>query len=231
MLDTVREPEVGGDDSPTVLSNKPAKSKLKGVAVCGSHPATVANAPFDDEGWLIYACSPDNSPFGHGREAKALPRVDAWFEIHVPCFDKTLPYGYHEWLGTIPKVYMRDQVAMSLHTKDGRPLFPTAVPYPDAEMRGTKKLLPNGAIDFKPGRFHRSQFKSSIAFIMAKAIVDCIEQGIPAIGLWGILQASEGEYKTQRASTQYFLEEAHRAGIKTFVPPESALFHDDPEIF
>ena len=209
-----------------------SKSKIRGIAVCGSHPATVARAPFNDTSWLIYACSPDNSPRGLGEHAKALPRVDLWFEIHTPVFDKTLPYGYLEWLSTIPKVYMRDQVAMGFHTKEGQPLFPTAVPYPDEQMRGKKVVRSDGRVEFTPGEFHRSAFKSSIAFMMAKAIVDCEEQDIPNIGLWGILQrGSKQEYELQRPSTQYFIEEAMRRGINVSVSPESMLMHDDPELF
>jgi hypothetical protein len=207
-------------------------SKYHTIAVLGSHPATVAKAPFDDPGVLVYACSPDNSPHGLGQHAKSLPRVDVWHEIHVPVFDKTLPYGYLNWLQNIPKVYMRDQVAMSFHTKDGRPLFPTAVPYPDEQMRGKKIVHPDGRVEFTPGEFHRSQFKSSIAFMMAKAIIDCEEHGIPSIGLWGILQSGgKDEYQIQRPSTQYFIEEAMRRGISVSVSPESRLLHDDPELF
>jgi hypothetical protein len=39
------------------------------------------------------------------------------------------------------------------------------------------------------------------------------------------------EYQLQRPSTQYFLEEAIRRGIKVKVAPESMLLHDDPEVF
>lgn len=179
----------------------------------------------------MYACSPDNSPYGLGEHAKALPRVDQFFQVHAQTFDKTLPYAYLDWLKNIPVVWMRDQVAMNLYTKDGTPLFPTAQPYPDEQMRGRKVIHPNGAVEFTPGEFHRSQFKSSIAFMMAKAIIDCEEQGIPNIGLWGILQRGKEEYERQRASTQYFIEEAMRRGLNVSVSPESMLMHDDPETF
>jgi len=209
-----------------------SEQKIKGIAVCGSHPVTVKAAPFANQDWLIYACSPDNSPYGHADHAQALPRVDQWYEIHVPVFDKTLPYAYLDWLKGVPKVYMRDQTAMRMRMDNGTPLFPTAVAYPDEEMRGRKIVHQNGKVEFTPGRFHRSQFKSSIAFIMAQAIVDCEEQNIPEIALYGILQrGSKQEYQLQRPSTQYFIEEAIRRGIKVRVAPESMLLHDDPEVF
>lgn len=208
------------------------EQKYRSIAICGSHPATVATAPFGDPDVLIYACSPDNSPHGHGQNAKAIPRVDTFFEIHVPVFDKTLPYAYLDWLKNVPKVFMRDEVAMRMRTENGQPMFPTAVPYPDVEMRGLKKMGKNGRMEFTPGKFHRSQFRSSIAFIFAKAIVDCEELGIPEISLYGILQrGSKQEYTDQRPSTQYFLEEATRRGINVKVAQESMLLHDDPEVF
>lgn len=208
------------------------RSKYNILCVLGSHPATVAQAPFSDPSALIYACSPDNSPYGHSQNARAIPRADVWFSCHIPCFDKTLPYAYYDWLKNIPKVYMRDQVAMRLRDEQGQPIFPTAVPYPDEQMRGRKLIYKDGRVDFTPGKFHRSQFKSTIAFMMAVAITQCEEEGIPEIALYGILQRGDKqEYTLQRPSTQYFLEEAIRRGIKVKVAPESQLLHDDPDMF
>lgn len=228
MLQKVHDTAAGRDLAPAASSSV----RYKGIAVCGSHPATVAKAPFHDPAWLIYACSPDNSPHGLASNAKALPRADVWFEIHRPVFDKTLPYGYLDWLRNIPRVYMRDTVAMNFRDQKGEPIFPTAMPYPDEQLRGRKTVHPDGRVEFTPGVFHRSCFKSSIGFMMAKAIIDCEEQGIGSIGLWGILQrGSKQEYELQRPSTQYFIEEAMRRGINVSVSPESGLMHDDPELF
>ena len=207
--------------------------RYKGIAVCGSHPATVRTAPFADRGWLVYACSPDNSPCGPGKHAAALPRVDQWFEVHAPIEHHSRPFGYLQFVSQLPFVWLRDERALP-HFRGGRL-------YPDEALRGRKIVHANGAVEFTPGRFHRSQFKSSIAFMMAKAIVDIEEmvaKGMmggdgnpPMLGLWGILQAGKQEYQLQRSSTQYFLEECFRAGIRTLVAPESGLFHDDPEEF
>lgn len=43
------------------------------IAVCGSAPSSRLLAPFRDDSWEIWACSPQNYDF---------PRVDAWFELH-----------------------------------------------------------------------------------------------------------------------------------------------------
>lgn len=45
------------------------------IALVGTCPSSRMLAPYDDESWEIWACSPDNA---YGR----LPRVSEWFEIH-----------------------------------------------------------------------------------------------------------------------------------------------------
>ena len=223
MLDTIdtKAEQAGGEISPA-----PSLVKLKGIAVCGSHPQTKMTAPFDDQGWLIYACSPDNSPFGlNPQNCSPLPRVDAFFEIHRPVFDKTRPYKYLRWLKTMPRVFMRDQWAMQLREPDGSLVFPTAELYPEKEMKA---------------RFGPFTFTSSIAFIMAKAIADIealrgqgltVDDEPPQLGLFGILQASKPEYEKQRQGTQNMIHNATKAGIKVRVARESFLFEPPPEDF
>ena len=174
----------------------PAIPKVpKGIAILGSHPATVMQAPFDDD-WLIYACSP------HNYEKRQLPRHDAWFEVHIPLTDQTRAYDYLKYLETLPLVWMRDQAAIK-H-------FPGAKLYPEREM-----------IE-KFGPFFLDT--SSIAYMLAKAISDCEEHGIKQIGMWGIMQASPNEYQYQRPGIQYFIQMAVNRGIKVLCPPESKLF-------
>jgi hypothetical protein len=215
----ITDQTVDGADVPPSTS-----TSLKGICVLGSHPQTKAQAPFDDPGWLIYACSPDNSPFGLSPQKSVPPRVDAWFEIHRPVFHETRPYRYLEWLSNIPVVYMRDQLAMKLQLPDGQKLFPTAVPYPEKEVKD---------------RFGPFTFTSSIAFMMAKAILDIEkmrEEGkfgseTPTLGLWGILQRSEQEYANQRQGTQNMIWNATKSGIKVLAAQQSGLFEPPPEIF
>lgn len=221
MLDLVDQSvEAAGEIS------SPAESRtlLKGIAVCGSNPHTKAQAPFADKQVLIYACSPDNTPHGlNPQNCSPLPRVNAWFEIHLPVFDKSRPYAYLDWLRHIPKVYMRDEVAMSLRDAAGTPIFPTATLYPEKAMKD---------------RFGPFTFTSTIAFMMAKAIVD-IERarakGLtvdkPEIGLFGILQLGKAEYEKQRQGTQNMIWEATKAKIKVRVDERSGLFEPPPEDF
>lgn len=181
-----------------------APVKYKGIAVLGSHPATVMKAPFEED-WLIFACSP------HNFEKRQLPHFDEWFEIHIPIADKTRAYPYLRFLETVPTVWMRDQNAMHL--------FPGAKLFPEEEYK-------------RPENFGPFHFTSSIAFMMAKAIKD-IEAGRaePQIGLWGIMQASPNEYTYQRPGVQFMILEAVRRGIKVIAPKESKLFEPPPEEF
>lgn len=208
----------GATDAPAA-----APTKLAGIAICGSNPETKKDAPCHDPSWLIYACSPDNSPHGlNPGHCSPLPRVDCWFEIHVPVFDRTRPYAYLDWLKNIPKVYMRDQVALAM-TINGEKLFPTGKLYPEKALKD---------------RFGPFTFTSSIAFMMAKAIVDIEhlrEQGkmvdTPQMGLFGILQRSKAEYEAQRQGTQNMIHEATKSGIKVLASAKSGLFEPPPETF
>jgi hypothetical protein len=221
MLDLVETTvdAAGEEHSPAAVT-----TKLKGIAVCGSNPHTKRDAPFADAGFRIYACSPDNSPYGlNPQNCSVLPRVDAWFEIHDPVFDRSRPYAYLDWLRTQPRVYMRDRVAMGLRDANGTPIFPTAVLYPWEPLKK---------------RFGPFTWTSSIAFMMAMAIID-IERARakdltvekPEIGLYGILQLGKAEYEKQRQGTQNMIWEATKARIKVRVDERSGLFEPPPEDF
>lgn len=177
-------------------------SSPSGIAILGSHPATVEMAPYDDD-WLIYTCSP------HNYEQRELPRFDEWFEIHKPAYDRSRGYRYQEFLknGDFP-VWMRDEESM--------PDYKNAQLYPEKEMKEI---------------FCPFMFTSSIAYIMAKAIIRCEDSGIRQMGLFGIMQASETEYLYQRPGIQYFIWEAERRGIEVLAPDISKLFEMPEEEF
>ena len=89
------------------------------VALIGTAPSSRMLAPFADQSWKIWACSPGNM--------NALPRVDVWFEIHMNLlWPEHKSYGepYIEWLKKQPfPIYMQDQS-----------LVPNATPFPKEEM-------------------------------------------------------------------------------------------------
>jgi hypothetical protein len=187
--------------------------QTQGIAVLGSNPASVEQAPFDDLTWKIYACSP------HNVEKRTLKRVDQWFEIHKPIADKTRQYRYLRTVEDMPHVWMRDT--------DALPLFKGGRLYPEKEMKEI---------------FCPFLFTSSIAFMLATAITDCMggidkaadptsKPVIPKLGIWGVHQASETEYLYQRDGIQYFIWEATRRNITVVAPEESKLFEPKPEIF
>lgn len=136
-----------------------------GIAIMGSHPATVMAAPWDDPTWAIYACSPDNLTreamdgrhpglrylFGGTRPDGGKFRVDQWFEVHIPLSDESRHYGYLRELERLPLVWMRDPQGLSM--------IKGARPYPQEEMER---------------HFGPFFWTSSIAFILAKAIDDAL---------------------------------------------------------
>lgn len=202
-------------------ANGKTETKIDGIAIMGSHPATVQDGPFDLN-WLIYGCSPHNLEFGaqdgSNPGLRYLPggkradggrfRVDEWFEVHLPIADATRPYGYLRELEKLPLVWMRDQEGLS-RIKGARQ-------YPEKDLKQ---------------RFGPFFFTSSIAFMLAKAIVDCERLGIPRIGIWGVMQASETEYTYQRPGIQYFIQKATELGIQVLAPETSKLFEPQRESF
>lgn len=193
-----------GEAAASSASPAPAK-RYKGIAIVGSNPLTKFLAPFDDPDWLIWACSPSNSPHGL-QDTKLIPRWDAWFELHRPVAHPTRPFGYLNWLkDNAPVLYMRDAT--------GAKFFPGAKPYPDKAMKA----------EFGP-----FIFTSSIAYMQALAIFECQRLSIPMIGLYGILQAHETEYNKHKIGTQQFIFEAKKRGISTGVPtPDQIKATDD----
>jgi hypothetical protein len=169
--------------------------EVTSIAILGSHPATVAQAPFSDPDCYIYACSP------HNFELRKLPRFDAWCELHIPVEDPTRSFSYLRYVSNLPLVWMRDTKAM--------PDFPGSRLYPEKEM-----------LD----KFGPFSFTSSIAYMLAKAIADCEEHGIKRIGIWGVMQASPTEYSYQRPAIQQLIWQATQRGIKVMAPQESRLF-------
>jgi hypothetical protein len=218
-----------------IEQNRPPQ--FTGIAVLGSHPETVNQAPFDDPSWLMYACSPHNLDIhsingmvaeidengnerprlqrylnGGKRPDGGIYRVDEWFEVHMPSIgDKTRPHSYIEELKKLDRVWMRDTDAM--------PYYQNARAYPEGKMKSREM-------------FGQYTFTSTIAYIMAKAIDDCVRMKIPNIGIFGVMQASETEYHNQRPGVQNMIHEATKAGLSVIIPEEATgLLTPPPEDF
>jgi hypothetical protein len=255
MLDNMLEQTAGESPSPAAFvdaagsADAPAvpQSKITGIAICGSNQTTIGAAPFGRNDWLIYACSPDNTPYGNNKNCRELPRVSEWFEVHLPIADETRPFGYLSYIAAkMPTVWLRDEQALATGFFKGGRL------YPEKELRGTSKVeaikvpagtfkqvqdIATGSVGFaeinetrrteipnNDGLFVPYMFTSSIAYMLAMAIVRAQQEGISTIGLWGIMQQTDNEYAYQRPGIQYFLSEAQRRGIKVVANRNSCLF-------
>lgn len=103
-----------------------------------------------------------------------------------------------------------------------------------AEVRLSRPsgLIPNARIIARekieetfPGPFAREFRNSSIALMIAEAILEGAEE----IGLWGVDMALNAEYAYQRSGVFYFLDQAWKRGIKIHLPPQSDLFFGTSE--
>ena len=185
--------EIKTEVSPPVPEEEP-KKPLK-IAMIGTAPSSRSLAPYGDPTWTIWSCSPGNA-YG------AIPRVDAWFEVHSNLlWPDCASYGkpYIEWLKQQKfPIYMQDQS-----------LVPNAITIPIADLVN------------EHGKYF---FTSSFAYMIAMAI----KYGASEIALFGIDMASKGEYIMQRAGGYFFIQEAARRGIKVSIPFESDLAQPPP---
>jgi len=85
------------------------------IAILGAHPSSLANAPYRDKDWTIWACS--------FRNMGVIPRHDLWFELHEPLGHEK----YVSWLARQPDVMVRSAV--------GKEILPNASVYPETELR------------------------------------------------------------------------------------------------
>lgn len=174
----------------------------KRIALLGSAPSSIKFAPFDDQTWTIFGCSPALYP--HAR------RLDAWFELHrwePPVLGKAeqqVPWfspEYCAWLAKLPiPVYMAEPVAT----------IPTSRAYPIREMIA---------------KYGPYIWSSSLAYMFVLALED---PEVQEIGMWGVDMSATEEYRYQRPALQFLIVEAMRRGIKITLPPESDLLQPMP---
>lgn len=189
------------------------------IAIIGSAVSSTLLAPFEDQKWSLWCCSP--AVFAQ----VASKRSDVWFELH-----RWMPYapGKSQEAGVRPwfspeyaqylaahkgPVFMTDTRCMremgswqELYEKFGtvHPTIPKSVPFP------YEFLLR------KHGPYH---FSSTIAWMLALAL----EQAPKAIGLFGVDMAADEEWAYQRPGCQHFIGLARALGIQVVLPPESDL--------
>lgn len=183
------------------------------IAIMGSAPSSLRLAPFSDQTWQIWGCSPGLFP--------NVPRVDAWFELHRweppvignPGLQKPwFSPEYVMWMAGQKLVWMRDKVKE----------IPNSHAYPEDHIRNM---------------FGDYFFTSSIAWMMAMGIDQILAEREKApegtvrqdaIGLFGVDMAADEEYGYQRAGCQYFISLANLLDIQIIVPPESDILRPMP---
>jgi hypothetical protein len=166
------------------------------IALVGSAPSSVRNAPYGDPSWKIWGCSP--GVYG------VATRVDVWFETHL--YEPGQPWfspEYCQWLAALPgrgvKLFVgHEEAAQKLPGAEVYPYEAILKKYDDCHWFCT----------------------SSLFWMMAAAI----EAGATKIGFWGVDMAANEEYEMQRAGIHYLTYIARAQGIEVGCPPESDLF-------
>lgn len=167
------------------------------IAIIGSAPSSIRKAPWSDESWNVWGCSP--GAFG------VCPRSDVWFELHR--WEPPIPGYPNEH--SVP--WFSPEYVQFLKEHQGT-VF-TTVPIPEM---ANSVVFPYEEMLDKYGPYH---FTSSVAWMLAWAI----EQKPKAIGLWGVDMAATQEYAHQRPGCQHFIGVAQSLGIDVVLPPESDL--------
>jgi hypothetical protein len=182
---------------------------VKKVAILGSAPSSLLLAPFDDPSWEIWGCSPGLYP--HAK------RVNAWFEIHrwepgKPWFSPE----YISWMG---------KLQAPVHMIQPVPEIPNSIAYPvDHILTAPYGHMVNRKGEWREKRFDRSNFSSSIAWMMALAMLAEVD----VIGLWGVDMSAQEEWFFQRSGCQNMIDAAKSIGIQIVCPPESDLLRPPP---
>lgn len=166
------------------------------IAILGTAPNSRMFAPFDDNEWEIWVCSPGNR--------RTFSRVTRWYELHG-IVDMKGPENadwnkdYFDWLNT---------QSFPVYMQEPNDLCPQARVFP---MRAWLKHF---------GRFGRINATSSISWMIGHAIME----GATMIGVWGVDMADTSEaYTNQKSGCLNMLDYAERNGIQVTIPLESCL--------
>lgn len=169
---------------------------VRKVALCGSHDASLADAPWTDPSWEFW---------GHASSrAWYKRRMDRYFDLHPPAVwsrggKKGTKDMYTKWLAknTVP-IYMQKQF----------PEVPASVEYP----RG--RILTEFAYAHR-----RRYFTNHAAWMIALAITE----GVTTIALFGINYSTESEYVRQRGSAEYWIGQCDARGVAVHLPEQCSL--------
>lgn len=171
----------------------------------GGKPHLYPQAPFIDEEWEIWGCSP--GAFG------VAPRADRWFEVHR--WEPGQPWFSPEYCQFLK------QFKGPVYTGGVIPEIPNHVVYPLVE------------VEAEFSSYFLTSSLSLMMAIAIFEIENARKQpghnpNDDVIGLWGVDMAANEEYAYQRPGCHFFILEALRRGIGVFIPPESDLMRPLP---
>ncbi len=131
-------------------------------------------------------------------------RVDRWFELHGD-----VDFDWHaDGQNFGPYISWLNQQTFRIYAQDKR-LIQNAIVFPAEDM--IKK-------------FGGYWFTSSMAWMMAFAI----DEGVEAIGLYGMDMAAKSEYHAQKPGIHRFIELAEERGIEVHAPPQCEVLQPPP---
>lgn len=214
------------------------------IAILGSAPSSIQKAPFGDQSWKIWACSPGAYP--------VLARIDEFWEVHrwepgvVGKPQTQKPWftpEYVAWLKSVPPVlWVTDPAAArecpnakklpweALEEKYGSYVWTSSVAYMTA--MAIERILEQRAERERRVVAEREAEQARIAAGGAVADV-LVKECAPepdVIGFWGIdMAANEELYSAQRSACQFFIQVIVGLGIEFFIPPESDLATPPPK--
>lgn len=169
------------------------------VAIVGAAPSSRDLAPYKDESWEIWACSPS--------ARDKYPRITAWFELHDLHFLQQ--ERYKEWAG--PYLKWLQEAKHHVVMQAANDVVPKAIIYPWDRV---KALSPNGGL----------LLTSSIAEMIALGILEDVAE----IAIYGVDMAADSEWGYELPGCQLWIARARDCGIKVTVPDESSLDHPIP---
>ena len=189
--------------APSSVNLAPFKDDSYATFAGGKQP-DYPPAPFIDEAWKIWACSP--GAWG------VIPRCDVFFEVHrwepgQPWFSPQYCQFLREFTG---RVYVGGPI----------PEIQNAVVYPIERVEEAFSSY-----------FLHSSLSLMMALAILEIEDHRKTRQAPeddTIGLWGVDMAAHEEWGDQKDGCTFFVLEALRRGIQVFVPPESCLLRPKP---
>lgn len=197
------------------------------IAILGTAGTSVELAPFKDQSWAIWGCSPGLYPIA----AKA--RSDVWFEPH-----RWMPSAPGQVGAAGTKPWFSAEFHAFLQQHNG-PVFMTD-PRAKADASDADELLrrygapepsipnsvpiPYGNLIQKYGPYF---WTSTIAYMLAMAIETLAPRALAGekvfLGLFGVDMAASEEWNYQRPGCQHWVGLAMSIGIDVVLPKESDL--------